>query len=602
MEAATLIRPEPATTPTPRAAPAPRERSRGRTLADRDLIGPALAFVLITTTALRIWGIKQGLPYSYNIDEAQHFVPRAISFFSHNLDPNYFLNPPGYSYTLHGVFDLWFGGRDAVMHAYAANPTEVFVVARLTATALGTLSVWLTYLAGARLFSRSAGLVAAAVFGYAFLPIFYSHLALNDVPTLAPVALSLLGIAGVVKRGRTRDYVIAGIGIGLASATKYTGGITLLCLLGAYICDGAAAGWPRATGKLTCGLLASLAGFLLGNPYAVLDWNAFWGGLQTQASQAGGDQLAKLGTPPGSGVTYYLWTFTWGLGWAPSIAAVCGVALLAIRRRIAMLLVLIPAPIFFVIFMGSQQRYFGRWLMPLFPIAALAAGYLAVELIKWLRRARRVPVLASGIAVAVLLLSQSVVTVIHDDVVLARQDTRNTLRAWMTAHIPAGSRVVLEPDVPDDFATDVGTYSVWTANGERWHRYPTWLSNVTADGQQLPKGQRQFVLVDQYERTLRPDLVAQYEQAAYCWVIIGSLQAGRAFANPSAAPQAVAYYRALQREGTLVYSISPFAKGATPVTFNFDWAIDYYPPAYEYPGPMMSVYRLHGGRCAGVSG
>ena len=34
-----------------------------------------------------------------------------------------------------------------------------------------------------------------------------------------------------------RDYVIAGAGIGLAAATKYTGGITLLCLLAAFAAD-----------------------------------------------------------------------------------------------------------------------------------------------------------------------------------------------------------------------------------------------------------------------------------------------------------------------------------------------------------------------------
>ena len=66
------------------------------------------------TLVLRLWGIKQGLPYSYNVDEATHFVPRAIAFFSHDLNPQYFLNPPGYSYLLHIVFELWFGSGDAV--------------------------------------------------------------------------------------------------------------------------------------------------------------------------------------------------------------------------------------------------------------------------------------------------------------------------------------------------------------------------------------------------------------------------------------------------------------------------------------------------------
>ena len=36
--------------------------------------------------------------------------------------------------------------------------------------------------------------------------------------------------------------------------------------------------------------------------------------------------------------------------------------------------------------------------------------------------------------------------------------------------------------------------------------------------------------------------------------------------------------------------------------FGFDWSFDYYPLAYHRPGPEMIVYRLHGGRCAGLSG
>src|SRR5579862_2753806 len=203
-------------------------RARARELGPHR---PAVAVLVVAAFLLRIWGIKQGLPYSFNSDEATHFVPRAIAFFSHDLNPHYFLNPPAYSYLLHIVFELWFGSGDAAARRFAVDPTSVFVLARLVAAVLGTLSVWLTYLAGARLFTRTIGLLAAAITAVAFLPVFYSHLALNDVPTLAPVALSLYGTAGVVRHGRRRDYVIAGVGVGLAAATKYTGGIVVLCLL-----------------------------------------------------------------------------------------------------------------------------------------------------------------------------------------------------------------------------------------------------------------------------------------------------------------------------------------------------------------------------------
>ena len=202
----------------------------------------------------------------------------------------------------------------------------MFVVARVVAAVLGTISVWLTYLAGARLFDRGVALLGAAIFGLAFLPIFYSHLALNDVPTLAPVALSLYGVAGVMRRGRTRDYVIAGVGVGFAAATKYTGGITLVCLLGVRDRRRRAARCaPRRARVLRSGFaLVGAGAFLIANPYAILDFSAFRAGVNSQASLAAGEDPVKLGTRSDSGIAYYLWTFTWGLGWVPTLAAIGG--------------------------------------------------------------------------------------------------------------------------------------------------------------------------------------------------------------------------------------------------------------------------------------
>jgi len=553
--------------------------------------------LLVVTFLLRLWGIKQGLPYSYNVDEATHFVPRAVAFFGHDLNPHYFLNPPAYSYLLHIVFELWFGGSDAVTRAYASDPTQVFVVARVVAAVLGTVAVGLTYLAGARFFNRNIGLLAAAMFGLAFLPIFYSHLALNDVPTLAPVALSLYGIAGVTRRGRLRDYVIAGVGIGLAAATKYTGGITLMCLAAAFVFDlPGGAPWVSVR-RFAIALVVALIAFVVANPYAVLDTSSFLSGVSEQASLAAGQDPVKLGTTPGSGTAYYLWTFTWGLGWGPTLAAIGGAVLLLARRRIAMALVLIPAPIVFVIFMGDQQRFFGRWLMPVFPIVCILGAYGAVELIRWLIRARRLPaVLAAGI-VTVVVLAQGLIASVHDDAVLSRPDTRNLARAWLVSHVAPGSKVVIEPLVSDDWATDIGSPSPWTTTGDRWQLYPTWLTDVDNNGNLLPFGERRYVVVDQYERTLRPDLLDQYAAQGYCWIMIGSLQAGRAHSQPQDAPNAVAYYAELANRARLMYHVSPFSAGAHPVPFSFDWSIDYYPRQYHLPGPELSVYRLYGGQC-----
>jgi hypothetical protein len=263
-----------------------------------------------------------------------------------------------------------------------------------------------------------------------------------------------------------------------------------------------------------------------------------------------------------------------------------------------MALVLLPAPIAFIIFMGDQQRFFGRWLLPVFPIAALLAAYAAVELVRAVARFRPPLKRLAAAVVAVALLVPSLVSVIHDDQVLSRPDTRNLARAWMVRHVSAGSRVVLEPFVPDNWALDVGSSLPVTPTGERWWRYPTWLSNIDNNGRPLPNGRVRYVVVDQYERTLRPELLDGYVQQGYCWLMTGSLQAGRAFAQARLVPGAIAYYAALRKRATLAYEVSPFAPGTRPAPFSFDFSIDYYPGAYRLPGPRISVFRLHGGSCS----
>jgi Dolichyl-phosphate-mannose-protein mannosyltransferase len=601
-----------------------------------------LAGVLVGALGLRLWGVAQGLPYVYNSDENDHFVPHAVKMFEEGLNPRYFANPPALTYLLHGLYAVWFGGGRAVLQAYQLHPTEVYVLGRVAVALLGTAAVWLLYLVGARLFSRGVALLAAALEAVAFLPVFYAHLALNDVPTLAPLTLSLLGTAGVLRKGRRRDYLLAGVGLGIACATKYTAGIVVLPLLAAAVAQ-YAEHTPDAGRRVAQGLAlaggAALVAFLAANPYALLDAHKFKAELDHQ-SQLSGEPQGKLGAGHAGGVRYYLWSLTWGLGWVPALAALGGaLTIWRTDRRLGWLLV--PAPLLFLAFMGLQGRYFGRWLLPIFPIVCLLAAHFALQLAATCaRRAQRLATrhgggpadekeegreprsaspagggasptpppragrgLSRGFAAlaVVALCAQGLIYSVHSDRVLSRKDTRTLTREWMVAHIPQSARIVAEPVSPDAWADDIGHFNPATTKGSRWEKYDDLRPAFSANGTFLGESEstRPSVGIEDYERTLRPELIAYYESEGYCWVISGSTQYGRAYAEPAAVPEAIAYYKALARQGQVVYHASPYSPGAHPVGFNFDWSFDYYPLAYERPGPEMTVYRLHGGRCGG---
>jgi hypothetical protein len=247
--------------------------------------------------------------------------------------------------------------------------------------------------------------------------------------------------------------------------------------------------------------------------------------------------------------------------------------------------------------MGTQSRFFGRWLMPVFPMVCLLAAYLVLEVA--VRASRRRPALRPTlIALAVVALcGQGLVYALHEGMVLSRPDTRNAARSWLKDNVPARTKIVVEPVVPDSWAQDVG-HPLPEGNGNRWTKYATSRSNRANDGSILP-GQGRVVNIEDYERTLFPGLIDKYEAEGYCYVITGSTQRGRAEAQPEVVPDAIDYYRELGRRGRIVHQESPFHAGSDPVKFNFDFSFDYYPLAYERPGAVMTIYKLTGGQCAG---
>jgi hypothetical protein len=568
----------------------------------------ALVAVLLLALSLRFWGIRHGLPIVYNPDEQSHFVPKAVAFFQSGYNPDYYSNPPGLSYLLHLVFAVWFGGESGVLDAWSSRPSDVYLVARYTSAILGTLAVLLTYLTGRRLFDAKHGVFAAALLAVAFLPVFYGHQAVNDGAQLAPIALSLFGSAGILTRGRLIDYVVAGTGLGLACGTKYTAGIMLIPLLAAAVSH---VGEPTGRRRVAVGLclagLSAAAAFALTVPGIVFDTSA----VLEDMRQLSPEGEPKLGQGEESGIRYYVWTLTWGLGWVASLAALVGaVALARSDRRIA--LVLVPAPVVFILVMGIQDRYFGRYLLPIFPLACLLASYGIIRLSHGL--SRRAPRLAPAFtAVAALaLLFEGLAHSVHVDLVLSKTDTRMLAQEWMVANIPPGALIVREPNTvrPRAAAESRPARGDSSPAPKRWLEFSLGrsirrlvrtqqLPLAELPGEQLPPGR---ISSEDAVAYLQPELIDEYIRVGACWVVVGNSQWGRAFAEPETVPGAVDYYRALARRGRAAYSVLPYDRPQDPREFNFDWSSNYYPRNFDRPGPEIIVYRLDEGRCGSSAG
>jgi len=225
----------------------------------------------------------------------------------------------------------------------------------------------------------------------------------------------------------------------------------------------AAALADRRPAMAVAAALVAVAAFVATDPYALSDWSAFTNGIAHQSSQSSAG-AGKLGLS-GSGIVYYLWSATWGVGWAPSLAALGGAACLARADRPAFFL-LVPAVIAFLIFMGLEDRYFGRYLMAVIPMICLLGAYAATALADALPRAREpaFALLCAGLC------AQGAIDAVHSGIVNSRVDTRTQTLTWLDAHVPAHTRMVVEPIAPEGWS-------------RRWAGYPIFAKNrVLANG------------------------------------------------------------------------------------------------------------------------
>ncbi|MEA2389540.1 MAG: hypothetical protein QOG41_2313 [Thermoleophilaceae bacterium] len=471
-------------------------------------IGAAAALLLIAAIGLylRLHHSGYGLPYVYNFDEATHFTNRAVTMFGEDLDPGYYQNPSGFTYlcylTLRAVYGVLGFHLDhgTVIRQFSADDTPIFELTRGLAAVLATAGAAMVFWVGRRLWGAGVGLAAAALLTFAFLSVTYSRIAVTDVGTFLPVALSLYGAMRVHDRGWRRDYVIAGAAAGLAVGFKYTAGLVIIPTLIAGGIRLWTAQGPflrrRELRLLVLSGVALVAVFAITTPYFFVHPVDALYQIKNQASAAGG--TAKLGQSQEGGFVYYLKSFTWGFGWAAIVAAVMGAAI-ELRRSRPRGLMLISFPVAQFVYMGAQSRYFGRWMLPMYPVLALLAGVAIV----WL--ARRVPAraLVQGL-VAVLLVAAVLVQPIAADLrtsdVLGREDTRQVMRDYLVARYPQGLRVVVEPAVPDTFYDVPGNFN----------RKKQFIRGFIRDIRRQSSADAPEGTNSTYANTLRPALIDDY--------------------------------------------------------------------------------------------
>lgn len=405
-----------------------------------------LILLLIVALGIRAYGIDFGLPAPYHPDETPKF--HSVEKMAHygDLNPRYFLHPPLLIYSSYFLSHIISFCDPSLSFEHAVK-----LGGRITSMLAGVGSVWLLFLLGKVLYSRTCGLVAATLLTFSPLAVTCSRYMKEDSLLVFFLLATVTCVAKFIFDGhKLRFILLAGLLAGIASASKYTGILAVGGVAGTpifvYLFKRQAFSWRLASVTLLAILLAGVT-FALINPYSILESAAFLRGFGAEAHHMKRGHGTMIDPWSQLWMYHYRRSLLGGMNLIPLLLGTLGIGYLIKRRRvqdvfIVGLILLFYLPAEYVNAKPAPQPE--RYVLPAIPFLAIAAAVVGERLL-----------LCRGRIIAYVGIFALLVMPMYNSVLLAANilpDTRQRARNWIEENLPKGVRIacVYPPyDLPD---------------------------------------------------------------------------------------------------------------------------------------------------------
>ena len=418
-------------------------------------------FVVVVAVVLRVPGLRWGLPSVY--EEATPLL-QAWEMWNWKAGEGIDWNPHFFNYPSL-TFYIQFLAQWLLFHVmklagtidssldfrvlYEINATPFFLLGRKISVFFAAATVGLSYLVGRKIGGTLVGFATAALLAVNTFYISRSQMIEVDVPLTFFVVLFFWFALRLLENPTKNNYLMAGVSIGLAASTKYTGAVLALPLVvGHMLTADKTPAKRRPWGFLLIALAVAAVTFAVTSPFVLIDYTTFWEHFSTEREhmRAGHFGLDR--------------TSTWGFysaaltdtvaGWPIVLFSLFGLVYLVFVRRhpgaVVLAVFLVP---YFLMLNGWAMKA-NRYLLPMLPVTVLfaTAGFSEAlrlrQLVSMPRPGRRV----AAVVGFVLLATPAIIG--YPKHFQARQhDTRTEGRLWVERNVAAGSFIATEVDGPD---------------------------------------------------------------------------------------------------------------------------------------------------------
>lgn len=389
----------------------------------------SLIYIIILALVLRLVGINHGFPFIFHPDEPS--VIRSALGIRFALNPKHFDWPHLFiylNYALYMHFSFIRGlltnlNLQQVLPLLWNDAWIYYLISRVFAAVLGGLTVIPIYFSGKKLFNTHVGILSALVFALIPYHVWNSHYALIDVPMVFFLAWSLYFAVRLFKRTDIKNFALAGLFVGLSASTKYNGALACISIPLAVLLKKDATFKEKFSLKVLGGFVVSgisaIVGFLLGTPFALLDYKTF---IRTDGPAGALWQFKNVGhVSIGVHISQFIDTVThqlmgdFGYTFFVIFALYFVYALVTKKftRELAFLYIISWA---FIYYVSGFEKTRAQYFMIVYPFVALSVGYAISKLS-----------LKNKILTGLLILLIFAVPLffnIKNDVLYVREDTR----------------------------------------------------------------------------------------------------------------------------------------------------------------------------------
>ncbi|MDI6767594.1 MAG: glycosyltransferase family 39 protein [Bacteroidota bacterium] len=429
-----------------------------------------VAFLIILTVGLvlRLCHITWGLPELY--EEATPFS-LAWKFWNwdrlgFDFNPHFF-NYPAFTFYFHYLIQAIHYGIGYLLGIYTdfasfkESYTISIILARIVTVIFDLGTILVIFLLVKQFASEKIALIGAGLLAINPLHIQYAHSINVDIPLAFFVTLSLFFIFKIYSSLEKKWYLLAGLGIGLATATKYNGALLVAPLILAHLFRSqtvSAALRSLKDSSLYQSITLAIIIFFLFNPFIILSFGEFWRDFSFEKLHMSYGHLG-IESSESTLAFYFLKALPKYLSWIFYTSIIISIFYIILKRNKSHF-ILLAFPIIFFITIGTWEMRAERYLVPAIPIL-IAIGTIGSKTI-WEQmmksvepKFRRFFLFKSGILVIVGLFVAIPLAIenykyLHS---LTFPDTRTIAKEWLIKNVPHKSTIVTGPygiNLPND--------------------------------------------------------------------------------------------------------------------------------------------------------